>query len=1179
MVFFTKIMSSANYYDKMTHEQHILDIPDTYVGSDEQIPYLSRILVETEHGLSIVEQTVSVPEAVSRLFNEILSNASDNADRSRKAGIPIGKVEIFVDHQTVIIRNGGRPIPIEIHPKEGVYAPELIFGHLLTSSNYNKEVDRTGCGRNGYGAKLVNIFSKAFQVRVGDAERNLEYLQQWSDNKSICYPPIITEYHGESYVEISYQLDFRRFGYEEYPDEAIALFAKYAADTSLMMKIPVVFNGKEFNFGNIKDYAKLLFGTDNNMLVIELPGAKEDDLPSELCLVDTPNNAVVISSINGMMTLEGGVHVDAAYKLITGSVLEKINSTVKVHSKEKNNKVAKLTKEDLKQHISMLIICHLPNPKFNAQTKTILKSPTPKFELTEREEKKIMKWKFVDYLYDVLDMKQDKILAKTNGKKRKHVNVAKLEDANEAGGPNSRNCTLYVTEGLSAMGYAERAISLTPSGRDYFGIYPMKGKPLNVMNASRHQISLNEEIAELKNVLGLEEGVDYTDDANFNKLRYGYFVILADSDDDGKHIVGLILNIFFCRWRSLLERNYVMFLRTPILRTIKGNQQHCFFTEDEYEVWKQQTPDHDKWKTKYYKGLGTSTPSDIKEDMQNPKIVICYYDGMAATNMQLAFDDRLADHRKRWIAEYRELHQIVDMQLQPISDFINSEFIKFSITSVSRSIPSRVDGLKPSQRKAIWGAFCKWKGNVGKDAEEFKVARFANFVAEKTDYHHGEKCMCDTVVNMAQDFVGANNLPYFTSDGNFGTRNMNGKNASDTRYIFTRPNWWLRHVFKDEDKPLLTLLQGEKSDTIEPRFLLPILPMSLLNGAHGIATAWSTYIPQHNPLDVIGWYIAKLTDQPLPDVLPWYRGFIGNVKLVHRHVRSKPTPDDQTEQTDGVLDPDEEFVDFNTKSSLVTEGLFTVPLENQDTIVVTELPIGRATHDYKGWLEKLIAEKKIKDFSNKSTVSRVRFIIEGMEAPSLKKLRLVKSFGLSNMVLLDENHKPRKYATTIDILEEFYELRLPYYEARRQKMLDDIQRKIIMNNDKIRFIYAIINGEIIIHRRPKQEIHETMDQLQIPRYLLDKTKLTSLTEEDILKMQREIQRLETEYSNLEQKHAKQIWLEDLQEFEKAYTRYYDNEWIEDEEIVNDNDDIKVQKKRRSTKGKTSTRGRGKAKAK
>jgi len=1166
----------------MTHEQHILEIPDTYVGSDEQIPHLSRVLVETEQGLSIVEQTVSVPEAISRLFNEILSNASDNADRSRKSGIPIGKIEIFVDYHTVVIRNGGRPIPIEIHPTERVYAPELIFGNLLTSSNYNKEVDRTGCGRNGYGAKLVNIFSKVFQVRVGDAERGLEYIQQWADNKSICYPPTITEYQGESFVEISYQLDFARFGYQQYPDEAIALFARYAADTSLMMKIPVVFNGKEFNFTNIKDYAKLLFGTENNMLVIELPNADPSSPPSELCLVDTPNNAVVVSSINGMMTLEGGVHVDAAYKLITGSVLEKINSSIKVHTKDKNAKVAKLTKEDLKQHISMLIICHLPNPKFNAQTKTILKSPTPKFEFSERDEKRIMKWQFVDYLYAMLDMKQDKILAKTNGKKRKHVNIPKLEDANEAGGPNSRNCTLYVTEGLSAMGYAEHAISLTPNGRDYFGIYPMKGKPLNVMNASRHQISLNKEIAELKNVLGLEEGVDYTDDANFNKLRYGYFVILADSDDDGKHIIGLILNIFYCRWSSLLARNYVMFLRTPILRAMKASNQLCFYTDAEYELWKQQTPDHDKWKLKYYKGLGTSTAADVKQDMENPKIVVCYYDDMASTNMQLAFDDRLADHRKRWIAEYREVHQIQDMQLQPISEFINTEFIKFSITNIARSIPSRMDGLKPSQRKAIWGAFCKWKGKSGKDAEEFKVARFANFVAEQTDYHHGEKCMCDTIVNMAQDFVGANNLPYFTSDGNFGTRNMNGKNASDTRYIFTRPNWWLKHIFRDDDKPLLTLLHGEKSENIEPHFMLPILPIHLINGSHGIATAWSTYIPQHNPADLLAWYRAKLTDQPLPDVLPWYRGFTGNVKLLHRTRGSRQQQEEQPDQQEDPLGADEEFVDLTTKTSLVTEGLFNIPVENQDTVVVTELPIGRATHDYKEWLEKLIVEKKIRDFSNKSTVSRVRFIIEGMEAPSLKKLRLVKSFGLSNMVLLDENYKPRKYASTTDILEEFYELRLPYYEARRQHMLADINQKILEHNNKIRFIYAIINGDIVIHRRPKQEIHESMDRLQIPRELLDKTKLTSLTEEDILKLQAKIQKLEEERHILEQKHSSQIWLEDLQEFEDAYHRYYRYEHQEQDQL-DDNSDVKIQKKRRTTKATStrgkSTRGRGRGKAK
>jgi DNA topoisomerase-2 len=378
----------------------------------------------------------------------------------------------------------------------------------------------------------------------------------------------------------------------------------------------------------------------------------------------------------------------------------------------------------------------------------------------------------------------------------------------------------------------------------------MKGKPLNVMNAGPIQISKNTEIIGLKTLLGLTEGLDYTIEKNFNTLRYGYFVIL---DDDGKHIIGLILNLFYCRYPSLLQRGYVLFMRTPILRANRrGLPSQKFYRDVDYQEWKNNTEDYSKWNIKYYKGLASSNKKDIEEDYLDPRTILCFYDDNAPSYMELAFDSKLTDIRKHWIASYNQSYfDMVDVL--PISSFVNTELIEYAIANVARSIPRFLDGLKNSQRKALWTSFDKWPARTApKESQQMKVSQFASRVSDFTDYRHGETSMCDTICGMAQSYVGSNNIPYFLEDGQFGTRDKMGSDCGSSRYIYTRPSPILPYIFRKEDDLILTLLPGDKiGEVVEPLVLFPIIPMQLVNGALGIGTAWSTFIPNFNPLDVI----------------------------------------------------------------------------------------------------------------------------------------------------------------------------------------------------------------------------------------------------------------------------------------------------------------------------------------
>ena len=177
-------------------------------------------------------------------------------------------------------------------------------------------------------------------------------------------------------------------------------------------------------------------------------------------------------------------------------------------------------------------------------------------------------------------------------------------------------------------------------------------------------------------------------------------------------------------------------------------------------------------------------------------------------------------------------------------DFVNKELILFSVADCARSIPSMCDGLKPGQRKVLFSCF---KRNL---TQEIKVAQLSGYVAEKSAYHHGEVSLQGTIVGLAQNFVGSNNINFLTPNGQFGTRYGGGSDCAAARYIFTNLSKVTRHVFNPDDDPVLNFLEDE-GQSIEPEHYLPILPVCLINGADGIGTGWSTKIPQYNPREIV----------------------------------------------------------------------------------------------------------------------------------------------------------------------------------------------------------------------------------------------------------------------------------------------------------------------------------------
>lgn len=1237
------------HYD---HRTHVYRKPDNYICSDEPIKNIEWLYDIKEK--KCYEQEFIYFPAWERVYLEILSNASDIANKSRRLGTDPGTIEIKMNKKRIAIKNYGLPFPTGIHKKMGMPTPQAALGVLLTSTNY--ETERHEAGTNGIGAKATNIFSKYFQVIIYNANEKVKYSQIWRDNMTICEDPITEEYTGAvSSTEILYDIDFERFNIDDkefypldnegndpvreafpdlecenfYNENVMALFARHAIDTSFTLKLAVSFNGIKYDFTNIKKYAILYFGDDavkNSIVHYQWPtdavvdikkgGFQNGSVPPllEILAIDTPDEARHISFVNCMMTRDGGVHINAAFKALGDSVVNKINDSFKKKGKKSSsddaaNKRSNLINiNEVKPHISLVMSCRVVNPKFTSQMKTKLSAPVPKIKIEEATLKPLKDWKLVDRLYAAIQAKQFKTLAK-NGGRNSRINDLKFKDANAP--KNQRlNCILYLVEGDSAASYVQELVRLAPTGREYIGVLPLKGKILNVTNANILQLQNQPELERIRDAIGLIEGLDYGDDNNYSKLRFGSIMVMTDSDVDGKHITGLIINYFHQRFNALLERGFIMYYRTPIVRVTKNRAVRKFFTEGEYLNWKNNTPNHKSWAVKYFKGLGTSKDVDVKDDYNDPHVVNYVYDDNTDDAMKLAFDKKQSDARKDWISNWKPNLELAVTDDQNISDFINDEFIEYSVANVKRSIPKFTDGFKHVNRQIVFGIHKKW--NIGsveskgvKKYKELKVESFANFVAEVADYHHGPTSLSGAIIKMAQDFVGSNNVPLLEQDGQFGTRNEGGKDAPAARYPNTLPSKIFQYIFRKEDQPILkygTTEEDEKKIT-EPDTYFPIIPLILVNGSIGIGTGWSTTIANHNLLDVVNWLIHRinLSDTAatsvttaknlLPTLIPWYRDFTGKIEVVDRRnkmirrvrrmqdkMEAEDVHEDPVENDSLEVDPNEKLLDENDEdleggeadsdTDSDTEGAATKEEKHQmtedeirrsrqllsmvsygsyrvegETIIVNELPIGTWPITYKAWLMGLEKTKKISTFKDYSVKNTVDFRIIGLkEKPNNSILRLKRTMGMSNMVLLDENDKPIRFDTVYDILEKFYNWRLPIYQKRKDYMINKFLEEIEYMENKIKFIKAVIDKIIKVRNVKKAAVYAKMDELEIPHKIYDNTSLTNISIDDIDKLEREITRKQEELDELQNLSIQQIWLNELDELETKYHSIYPNDF-------------------------------------
>ena len=1123
------------YFDvqKKTDKQHILDNPDTYIGSVETVD--SNVWIMNETNDKIIEKNINYVPGLFKLFDEGIVNCRDHVVRMQSKieqgvdnSLPVTYIDIAIqDDGTIIMINDGNGIDVVQHPEYKTWVPELIFGHLRTSTNYNKEEKKIVGGKNGFGFKLVLIWSTYGSIETVDHIRGLKYTQEFKDNlDTICSPKITKASKAKPYTKIIFKPDYQRLGLNGLTPDLIALLKKRVYDISAVTDktIKVKYNSSIIPTKNFEQYINLYIGEK-----AVSPRVYEEANPRwEYAVALTPTNEFIqVSFVNGIYTSKGGKHVEYILNQITRKLAEYI---------EKKKKV-KVNPNSIKEQLILFLRCDIENPAFDSQTKDFMNTPMAKFgskcEVSDKFIEKVAKMGVMDAACAITEVKDNKAVKKTDGTKSKSIKgIPKLDDANWAGTEKSKECMIIFCEGDSAKTGVISGLSSVD--RNTIGVYPLKGKVMNVRGETTKKVAENNEIKDIKKILGLESGKEYkTIEEVHQNLRYSKVVFMTDQDLDGSHIKGLCINLFQNEWASLTHiSGFIGFMNTPILKAKKGNQELKFYNEGEYEQWKSNNTTKG-WDIKYYKGLGTSTKTEFKEYFEEKKFVGFEHTGPISDDaIDMVFNKKRADDRKTWLETVYNRNSFADTskQMIPYEEFINKELIHFSKYDCDRSIPNLMDGLKISLRKILYSAFKK------RLSSEIKVAQFSGYVSEHSGYHHGEESLNKTIVGMAQNFVGSNNINLLYPSGQFGSRIKGGQDASSPRYIFTRLERITRLIFPQEDDHILKYLDDDGTP-VEPQFYVPIIPMVLVNGSKGIGTGFSTEIMCYNPKDIIAYLKNKLKKNTNDNIefFPYYEGFTGVTEKVS----------------------DTKFVFKGKYETLDT-----------DKIRVTELPVGYWTEDFKIVLNDLQNDKDkegkkivpiIKDVFENYTDTTVEFVItfskgkldelvsskgdygcNGLE----KLLKLYSTSSTTNMNMFNSEDKLKKYDNVEEIIDDYFDIRLEYYDDRKEFMIDVLEKEIMILSNKVKYIQEVLDGTIDLRKKKKQEIvdmlkykdYDIIDNDEYFEYLV-KMSMDAVSEENIEKILKEHQYKNEELIRIKSTSIEEMWLTELEILEHEYQEY------------------------------------------
>lgn len=424
-----------------------------------------------------------------------------------------------------------------------------------------------------------------------------------------------------------------------------------------------------------------------------------------------------------------------------------------------------------------------------------------------------------------------------------------------------------------------------------------------------------------------------------------------------------------------------------------------------------------------------------------------------------------------------------------VSNFLTKDFREFSLYDCWTNIPSMIDGLKISQRKAMW--------TVLNNPKSMTVEQLASLAASYTKYHHGATNQEGVIVGLARNYTGSNNVNWLTPDGQFG--NILNNKASSARYISATlsPNW--RKWFSKEDDIILEF-EIEDGDITEPKYFIPLVPTVLFNGGNGIGTGYSNHTLSYNPQDVINNVKKVLAGKEQDEIIPWYNGYKGKIT--------------------------------KNENQVIFSGSF--EKVNATAIRITQVPIGHDLESYKEILIALMESGEIKDFDDHSTEDKWDIVvyanrewIKQHETIIIEKLKLTTK-DTETLVFWNENQKIIRFNDVRELIKHFVDWRVQKFEDRRVKLIEKYQAECEWLSEKRDFIKYFIDNSKSLVSLSKDELIKKLEEKNfknIDRLL--QIRVYNMTKDEVTSLEQEIVDVEVKIDTLEKTTAKDMYKAEL----------------------------------------------------
>lgn len=1102
--------------EHLSELEHCHQRPEMYIGAIH--PQKQTIPVFDSSPITFSSITES-PALIS-LGNELGANALDNLHRSWEQKY----IDFAWNGTSFVVTNDGSALDVPPIRESQGHPVVLAFGTFRAGSNFDstdtgKKEAKYTAGRNGIGAKGCGAFG-TMEVTVSNVIDKRTVTVKWAKNMASVDVGKPTAYKNKTNrTSVSWTPDYERLNTSPANMNLITSWLAHNAALCAPATLKITYNGTAIKTRSPKDFCNAL-GATGSIAVDTVTHDGVDVLRIAVAARDETNvstssgedvSGLTYAFVNSTWCPNGS-HAKMIHTAVGKLIDEKANSKRGVSN-------IHCTPGFLRQHVIIVATVLVDNERFTSQTKTCLDTPVsswgwPKWVPSKEFVSAIERSPIIDRIIAISKEKNDADAAKaTKVSTSRHPNFSKYEPALSRG----PDATLVACEGDSAANFVRSGLASV--GKRKFGLYPLRGKFLNTRGLTAKHVVENKEAMELMKILGIQLNTTYTSEM-VAKLPYGRLMVAADQDVDGSHIAGLVFNFIDTCAPSLLivKPDYLSRFATSLIRVSLGKQKEeiGFYSQTEYEAWcaQRNTLGYPIGKAKYFKGLGTSSASLAKEyfrDLKKNNIVMRHTGDTCSNALDLAFNKKRADDRKVFLTSNCDPKSYVPYEQEEttLMTFVQDELLpQYALSTLRRAIPA-LDGFKDATRKVLFGARdLNLRGDEG-----ISVANAAGKIASRTNYHHRGTAMEDTIIGMAADYTGTSNINLLRPLGQFGTRYKHM--AASAAYPKVSLNDPIQDMlFPRADDPILTHII-EEGHTVEPEMYYPIIAMPLVMGSKGIATGWSTDIPQHHPVHVIDATLSYLTGATECTISPWYRGFDGDIVA----------------NVEG-----DEIKSYTVRGRYEWKG---------SDLHVTEVPPHREVEAYKeDWIKAEIANDVVPSDGNLD--EKVHVVLKGCTLPKdtelFTKLGIEKRIGYSNMHLLNGEGKLTRYDNVWDIICDHASLRLSAYTSRIAHTIMVLERKLTIARNKALFIELTIMGKIDLrHVKDDEEAFKILSEHNLDMisgsydYLLD-MKMRSLTVERSTKLQEEADAVAKELEVAYTLTPEQEWTRELKELRATLLR-------------------------------------------